>query len=48
MAIKYYVNGFKSLFKLSPSMDTLIACSSLAAIFYGIIIIGDDKNEVKR
>ena len=37
--IKYYINGFKSLFKLSPSMDTLIACSSLAAIFYGIIII---------
>ena len=37
--IKYYINGFKSLFKLAPSMDTLIACSSLAAILYGILII---------
>lgn len=37
--IKYYINGFKSLFKFSPTMDTLIATSSLAAILYGILII---------
>ncbi|MBR5498387.1 MAG: heavy metal translocating P-type ATPase [Clostridia bacterium] len=33
---KYYINGFKSLFRRSPNMDTLVATGSLAAIVYGI------------
>ena len=33
---KYYLNGFKSLFRKNPNMDTLVATGSLAAILYGI------------
>ncbi|MBR5234425.1 MAG: heavy metal translocating P-type ATPase [Clostridia bacterium] len=33
---KYYVNGFKTLIKGSPNMDTLVATGSLAAIAYGV------------
>lgn len=33
---KYYINGFRSLFKGSPNMDTLVATGSLAAILYGV------------
>ncbi len=33
---KYYIKGFRSLFKGSPNMDTLVATGSLAAILYGI------------
>lgn len=33
---KYYTGGFKSLFKKSPNMDTLVATGSVAAILYGI------------
>ena len=36
---KYYTNGFKSLFKGSPNMDSLIAIGSGAAIVYGIYAI---------
>lgn len=36
---KYYENGFKSLFHLSPNMDTLIAIGSTAAVVYGIYTI---------
>lgn len=36
---KYYISGFKSLFHLSPNMDTLIAVGSGAAFVYGIIAI---------
>ncbi len=32
---KYFINGFKSLFKAAPNMDTLIAIGSSAAILYG-------------
>lgn len=33
---KYYINGFKALFRKNPNMDTLVATGSLAAILYGI------------
>lgn len=33
---KYYINGFKALFRKSPNMDTLVATGSLAAILYGV------------
>lgn len=33
---KYFINGFKSLFKLVPNMDSLIAIGSSAAIVYGL------------
>lgn len=36
---KYYINGFKSLFKGSPNMDTLVATGSSAAIIYGIYAV---------
>ncbi len=36
---KYYINGFKSLFKGSPNMDSLIAIGSSAAFVYGIFAI---------
>ena len=36
---KYYISGFKSLFNLSPNMDTLIAVGSGAAFTYGVIEI---------
>ncbi|MBR4306109.1 MAG: heavy metal translocating P-type ATPase, partial [Ruminiclostridium sp.] len=35
----YYVNGFKSLFRGSPNMDTLIAVGSSAAFIYGVFAI---------
>jgi P-type Cu+ transporter len=36
---KYFYNGFKSLFKAAPNMDSLIAIGSSAAIVYGIFAI---------
>ncbi len=36
---KYFINGFKRLFKRSPNMDTLIAIGSFASLLYGIISI---------
>lgn len=36
---KYYIKGFRSLFKGSPNMDTLVATGSLAAVLYGIYSI---------
>ncbi len=36
---KYFTNGFRSLFRLSPTMDSLIAIGSSAAFVYGIVII---------
>lgn len=35
----YFINGFKSLFHKAPTMDTLIAIGSSAAILYGIYAI---------
>lgn len=35
----YYINGFKSLGKGSPTMDSLIAIGSAAAVVYGIFAI---------
>ncbi len=32
----YFVNGFRSLFHLAPTMDSLIAIGSAAAVLYGI------------
>ena len=36
---KYFTNGFKTLWKRSPNMDSLIAIGSSAAIVYGIFAI---------
>ncbi|WMJ78129.1 MULTISPECIES: heavy metal translocating P-type ATPase [unclassified Sedimentibacter] len=36
---KYYVVGFKTLFKGSPNMDSLIALGTTAAVGYGIFAI---------
>lgn len=36
---KYYKNGFKSLFSLSPNMDTLIAVGSFVSLAYGVFEI---------
>ena len=36
---KYFITGFKTLFKGAPNMDSLIAIGSSAAIFYGIYAI---------
>lgn len=33
---KYYVNGFKNLFRGHPNMDSLIAVGTLSAFFYGL------------
>lgn len=34
---KFFTNGYKSLFHLSPNMDTLVALSSTAAFVYSVI-----------
>lgn len=36
---KYYINGFKTLFRGAPNMDSLIAIGSAAAVIYGIYAI---------
>lgn len=36
---KYYINGFKSLYRRNPNMDSLIAMGSTAAIVFGIYVI---------
>lgn len=36
---KYYTVGFKTLFKGSPNMDSLIAIGSMAAVLYGVFAI---------
>ncbi len=36
---KYFISGFKNLFRLSPNMDSLIAIGSGAAVLYGIIAL---------
>lgn len=36
---KYFLNGFKTLFKAAPNMDSLVAMGSSAAIVYGIFAI---------
>ena len=36
---KFYIIGFKNLFKLSPNMDSLIAIGTSAAVVYGIFAI---------
>ncbi|NLN50485.1 MAG: copper-translocating P-type ATPase [Acholeplasmataceae bacterium] len=33
---RYYVNGFKNIFRAHPNMDSLIAIGTLASFFYGI------------
>lgn len=39
MYFHYFVSGYKKLFKLSPSMDSLIAISATASLIYGIVAI---------
>ncbi len=35
----HYINGFKSLFKAAPNMDSLIAVGSMSALIYGVFAI---------
>jgi len=35
----FYTNGFRSLFQASPTMDTLVAVGSSAAVAYGLIVL---------
>jgi Cu+-exporting ATPase len=44
---KYFINGFKNLFKATPNMDTLIALGSSAAIVYGIFALFEITNALK-
>ena len=43
---KYFTNGFKGLFKLSPNMDTLIALGSAASIIYSVIAVFTVENYI--
>jgi len=36
---KFFVNGFRALFKLTPNMDSLVAMGSSASFLYGIFSI---------
>ena len=36
---KYFINGFGSLFRAMPNMDSLVAIGSMAAILYGVFAI---------
>ena len=36
---KFYINGFKNLFKLAPNMDTLVGLGSMSAAIFGIFSI---------
>ena len=36
---KYFTNGFKSLFHLSPNMDSLIATGATAAVVFGVYVV---------
>lgn len=36
---KYYTNGFKTLYRRSPNMDSLIAIGSGAAVVYGVYAV---------
>lgn len=36
---KFYINGFKTLFRMAPNMDSLIAIGSSAAFIYGVFAI---------
>ncbi len=36
---KFFTNGFKSLFTLSPNMDTLVAIGSLSAFIYSTAVL---------
>lgn len=36
---RYFISGFKNLFRLSPNMDSLIAIGSSAAFIYGIFAL---------
>lgn len=36
---KFYINGFKNLFKLSPNMDTLVGLGSMSAAIFGAFSI---------
>ena len=45
---KYYVNGFKNLFRGNPNMDTLVAIGTSAAFLYGVyalVMIGLGNHE---
>ena len=36
---KYYVNGFKNLFRGAPNMDTLVGLGSMAAAIFGVFAL---------
>ena len=45
----FFINGFKSLFSLSPTMDTLVALGSSASFVYSLVVlllIATNKNNI--
>lgn len=36
---KFFINGFKAIFHLSPNMDSLVALGASAALVYGIVAL---------
>lgn len=36
---RFFITGYKSLFRLSPTMDTLVALGSTASMLYSIVIL---------
>ena len=50
---KFFINGFRGLFRLAPNMDTLVAIGSAASYIYSVwtlygIILAESSGEVER
>ncbi len=43
----FFTNGFRSLFQASPTMDTLVAVGSSAAVLYGLIVLFTISNKLE-
>ena len=41
--IRYYISGFRSLFKASPNMDSLVSISSFVSYIYSLFVINNPK-----
>jgi Cu+-exporting ATPase len=45
---KFYINGFKAIFKLSPNMDSLIALGTSAAVIYSFYSFFSTMNSMEE
>lgn len=45
---KFFISGFKSLVKLSPNMDSLVALGSSASFIYSVFVFIDMTNSVYK